>query len=86
MRRQANSQTEAFNGLTGDRRDEIEVLIDMEHGQRCQLCRGSNEYVWNGGRPVEPSIRKDLLDLEGMILNRWGQVLSWQPRQGRSGV
>lgn len=41
------SQSEALNGLTGDRCDEIEILIDMEHGQRCQLCRRSDEHVWN---------------------------------------
>ena len=74
---------EPFDGLPGDFGNELEVLVNVQHGELCQFCHGGDEQIGNGGCPVLASLGEDGLDLDGAILDRRGEVLhGHRPQRG----
>ena len=54
----SGSGPEALDGLVGDRGDEVEVLVDMQHSESGKFCGRSDEQIWDRrGAMLAPGIR-----------------------------
>jgi hypothetical protein len=75
MRRESrpiDSDLEAFDELTGDRRDQIEILVDMQHGESGDLCGRGDEQVGYGWSAVLAAVGEQQLDLDSAICRTSG--------------
>ena len=74
-----------FDDLAGKVRYQFEVFVQMQDRSPSEFGRRSNEEIGNRGCTVQAAVGEELLDLDGTILNGWGQVLNrhcsqwWRP-------
>jgi hypothetical protein len=60
--------------LAGQRGNQFEVLVDMEHGEFSEFRRGRDQQIRNRRCPVLPALGECRLDRDGPILDDGREV------------
>jgi hypothetical protein len=63
--------------LTGDLRDEVEVLALMQDDEPGVVCDRGDEEIWHRRCAVVAAIGKDDEDLDGTVIGGWRGVFDW---------
>ena len=71
---------EALHWLAGEVGDEVEVLVEMEHGALIELGHCGDQQVGDGGSAVLAALGQEALHLHGPVLCGGGEVLHWHRR------
>ena len=66
---------ESLLRLAGQRGDQFEVLVEMQHGEFGELRRGRDQQIWNRRCSVLPALSECRLDCNGPILDEGREVL-----------
>ena len=73
----------SFNRLTGDTRDDVKVLVDMQHGVSGTLGRGGDHEVRDAGRAMLSDVGEVCLHFNRPLLHCGRQVFDRHQRQRR---
>lgn len=74
---------QALHRLTGDPRDHVEVLVDVQNRSAMQFSGSSDEQVWDRWSAMVATDRKDRLDGKCPLLYRGRHVVDRHAGQGR---
>lgn len=61
-----------FHGLPGDARDQVEVLVTVQHRQPGELGRRGNDEIGNRRLTMLPSVSQQGEDFYGPVFDRRG--------------
>jgi hypothetical protein len=74
-RRSGSSDAQALDRLARDAGNQVEVLVQMQHGEPGQRGRGGDDQVRYRRGAVLAAIGEDSLDFDRPVLDQLGQVL-----------
>ena len=77
------SETKTLRWLAGDAGDEVEVLVQVQHGKPSEFSSGGNQQVGDRRCAVLALAGQCKLDLNCSVFNRRRHVLNWHRRDRR---
>lgn len=69
-----SSRGQALDGLPGDVGDDLEVLVEVQHGKPGEFSDGGDDQVGQGRCAVLAPVSEQGEHLDGPVLDRRGQV------------